>query len=259
MSTNGEDSPVINDKIKQYFIQQALSIMILMVLLLFVFYFLFHSKILYSESNESEEQGGDVSINFEFDIRLQARPFRVFLKRTEELNKGLKMIDSDRVQLFEAGKLIYDFPNMKPGTYWVGFSFKYLLKNVFPRKTFIEEEYEHPPIVNSDTGGDEKSDTDYNRIEVKKNKKVWVDLKIGLYLLPRLELDEQDDPVGIFKFKLRKLPKSPEEELMLDENYFVQGDGWFDFVKRRSSKDMEYVKIFFELRVFDDYPFLHCQ
>jgi hypothetical protein len=106
---------------------------------------------------------------------------------------------------------------------------------------------------------DKKSDTEYNRIEVKKNKQVWADVKIDLTLLPRLELDEKDDPIGIYKFKLRELPKSPEEELMLDENYFVQGDGWFNFVRRRSSKDVDYVKIFFEFRVFDDYPFLQVK
>ena len=98
-----------------------------------------------------------------------------------------------------------------------------------------------------------------NRIEVKKNEKVFVDLDIHITLTPRPSPHGKEDPQGNLEFIERSKPKSPEQERMLDGNYFPLGSGIFIDVERDSLKNAAHSKISFEFIVFDDYPFAHWQ
>lgn len=239
---------MIKNKIKQSFIYRCFSLLLLVVLF-FLAQISVDLPFLYARVSESADQYGDVNIYFQFDPQLKSRPFRVFIKKDDERHKDLEMIDPNRVQYYEVGKLAYDFQNIKTGKYWVGFSFKYLRKNRFMGKPVIEIEFMDTWIS-----------TETNLIEVKNNKKVCVDLIIKLSLAQRPEPYGEEDPEGEQQFIIRSKPKSPDEELMLDENYFpFFGAGVFSEVKRMSSYNIDYSKMIFEIVVFDDYPFLHCQ
>ena len=246
--TNGEVRAVIKNKIIKYFIHRYFSL-----LLPVIFFFLVQMSIdvpfLYARGLESADQYGDVNIYFQFDPRFKARPFKVFLKKDEERHKDLEKIDPNRVQYYEVGKLAYDFQNIKTGKYWVGFSFKYLRKNRFMGKPVIEIEFMSTWIS-----------TETNLIEVKNDKKVCVDLIIKLSLAQRPEPYGEEDPEGEQQFIIRSKPKSSDEELILDENYFpFFGAGVFSEVKRMSSNNIDYSKMIFDIVVYDDYPFLHFE
>ena len=200
-----------------------------------------------SKSQESKKLMPNVSICFDFDARLKAIPGHVFLKEEEEL-RIIEKIDPGRVQLYEAGKDIYDFYNIKPGIYRVGFSFKYLLKQKMGNTEVIRHTFVNPAI-STDIGIE-----NHNRIEVKKNKRVLVNLKIQLRLMARPEYNEKD-PQEYSRVIPRTRPKSPEEELMLDDNYFPLGAAGFDSVERIKSKLIDRINILFTIDVFDDYPF----
>ena len=200
-----------------------------------------------SKSRESKKLMPNVSICFDFDARLKERPIHVFLKKKDEWEK-VEKIDPKRVQLYEAGKDIYDFYNIEPGIYWVGFSFNYLLKQKIKNKEVIEWIYVDPGR------SIESGESTENKIEVKNNNRVLVDLKIQLRLMSRPESSKKD-PQEYSLIIPRTRPKSPEEKLMLDENYFLLGAAGFENVERSSFKFINRSKILFSLYVFDDYPF----
>jgi hypothetical protein len=114
-------------------------------------------------------------------------------------------------------------------------------------------EYEYvKPAFSSDKG----YETD-NRIEVKKDKKVFVELKIQLRLIKRAEPYGKEDPQGYSRYIPGTKPRSPEEKMMLDENYFVVGAAGFMGAKISCSKSVDRSSILFVFDVFDDYPLAH--
>jgi hypothetical protein len=243
---------VIKNKIKQFIIHRYFRLLVPVV-----FFFPVQMSVdllsFYAMGIESADQYGYVTIHFQFDQRLKARPFRIFIKKENEWYESLDNIDTDRVQFYELGKVSYDFKNIKPGIYWVGFSFKFLKKNELNGSPVLELEYVRPGIT---TGDYEPTE---NRIEVKKSKRVFVDLNIHISLTPRPAPHGKEDPQGNLEFIERSKPKSPGQDTMLDGNFFPLGSGIFTDVKRSSLKNIDHSKISFEFIVFNDYPLAHWQ
>lgn len=233
-------------RIKQSFKHRS-SGMLPKVILFFALQVVLNLNGLYSNDGKSMERLPDVSIRFEFDERLEARPYRVFLKKEEEFYNILEFNDLNRVRLFQPGQTTYDFYNIKPGIYWVGITLNYLQKD-----GRVEEcEFVRPWIS---TEGPEDTT---NRIELKKNKRVVVDLIIQIRFVERPNgMDESDE---YFRYVPRSRPKSLEEELMMDENYFPLGLARFINVERDYSKNIAHSKLEFLIDGFDDYPFEDSQ
>lgn len=251
---------MINYKMEKIFSNQSYRLLLRIVLISFLFIF-FGIKTLYSECEKPGNQSPHVTVHFQFDHRLKARPYRVFLKKKEEWNRVLENIDTDRVQFLQPGKVSYDFYNIKPGTYWVGFSFKYLLKKKINNLWVIEWEFVKPELIIDRITLEEKRDDEkkepyvtHNRIMVQKNKRIHVDVVIRLDLSERVTPYGEYDPQGNFAIVNRLKPKSPEEEIMLDENYFPLGVAVFMSVQRKQSQDVDRIRMFFEICGFDDYP-----
>jgi hypothetical protein len=245
---------------KKIFSNQFHRLLLRIVLISFLFIF-FGIKTLYSECEKPGTQSPHVTVDFQFDHRLKARPYRVFLKKKEEWNRVLENIDADRVQFFQHGKMSYNFYNIKPGTYWVGFSFNYFLKKKINNLWVSEWEFAKPELIIDRITLEEKRDDDkkepyitHNRIEVQKNKRIYVDVVIRLDLSERVTPYGEYDPQGNLAIVDRLKPKSPEEEIMLDENYFPLGAAGFIGVQRKHSQDVDRIKMFFEISGFDDYP-----
>ena len=218
-------------------------------------------KTLYSECEKPGNQSPHVTVHLQFDHRMKVRPYRVFLKKKEEWNKSLEQMDPDRVQFFQPGKVSYDFYNIKPGTYWVGFSFNYFLKKKINNLWVIEWEFVEPPLIIDRITLEEKKDDEkkepyitHNRIMVQKNKMIHVDVVIRFDLSERVTPYGEYDPQGNLAIVDRLKSRSPEEEIMLDENYFPVGAAGFIGVQRKHSQDVDRIKMFFEISGFDDYP-----
>jgi hypothetical protein len=115
-------------RINKYFRHRS-SGLLPQVILFFALQVVLNLNGLYSNDGKSMDRLPDVSIRFEFDKRLEARPYRVFLKKEEEFSNNLEWNDPNRFQLYQPGQTAYDFYNIKPGLYWVGITFNYLLKD----------------------------------------------------------------------------------------------------------------------------------
>jgi hypothetical protein len=170
-------------------------------------------------------------------------PCRVFLKKEKEFYNILEFNDSNRVRLFQPGKTTYDFYNIKPGIYWVGITLNYLQKD-----GRVEECEFVRPEISTESPGDTT-----NRIEVIRNKRVVVDLIMQIRFMERS--DENDESDDYFRYVPRSRPKSPQEETMMDENYFPYGMAGFSNVERSCSKDIVHIKLEFLIDGFDDHQF----
>lgn len=202
-----------------------------------------NSKLLIPKGEKGKTLKPCVSILFQFDPQITARPYRIFLLKEKEFYDDLSNeIALNRVQLYKTGKEIYDFYNVKPGIYWVGVSFLYLSKKW--------KQYEVNFIRPAITTGPKKDS--YNRIEVRQNKRIIIHYSVEIAFTKRF--NEKEDPVGFHKFEERNRPKTSEEELMLDEIYCVQ-DGMISGEReRKKTKNTETLKVSLGLLFFDDYP-----
>lgn len=200
----------------------------------------FNFNMFYLFGDQPVKQRPEVSVRFRFDERLKPRPYRVFLKKESEWDDNLDRFDPNRVQFYETGKLVYDFYSIPPGVYWLGISFKMLRKD----GSVIESEYVKRQVK---TGIDE---TNFNRVVVQTTKRIILDLNVRLELFKRKE--NEHDPSGNDRVVKRPRPKTGEEKMMLDENYFFLGAGFYDHVERTRSEQMDYKKITFVILGYDD-------
>lgn len=197
----------------------------------------FTSSAVGSQYREPGTRRPKVSIRFEFDKRLKERPYRVYISTTEEMLTDETLIEPSRFQFYEHGKTSYDFFNIKPGRYWVGFSFRYLHKDW----RVDELVYVDPGVRMDDTAPPP------NQIDVKTNKRIVIDIEVELEFVGSVYDVEAHSIVK------RTRPKTPEERMMLDENFFIMPSGFFNGAKMIRSRDVDHKKIFFSLAVFDEY------
>jgi hypothetical protein len=86
---------------------------------------------------------------------------------------------------------------------------------------------------------------------------VVVDLIIQIRFVERPDGNDEDDQY--FRYVPRSRPKSPEEETMMDENYFPSELARFINVERSFSKNIAHIKLGFLIDGFDDHPFKNSQ
>lgn len=235
---------------KRTFIYRRITIL-QQVFLFFLFANSIYLNELYSQNKGTANHPPNVSVHFEFDSRLKARPFRVILMKDEEFNEGKSAsldIDSNRIKIYRPGLLVYDFYDIEPGLYWVGVTFNILLKKKMNNLRVLEDVFIDPGISTV------RGPLTYNRIEVTENINTLVDFLIHLRLCERPQ--GKDDPEGYFKLIERGRPKLPEEERMLDENYFPFQGSIFEESQRIISESFDTIRIICLIDGFDDYPII---
>jgi hypothetical protein len=238
ITMNSQKRFIINSFIKQ--------------LISFSLFFILSSIILNSTTAVNRISGDPqcrVTLSIKYDKYLPARPIYLFLKKENEWYDELGEIDKNRIRAYKNDRHIYRFYDLKSGSYWVGFSIKYLGKKKNKDDNWITSDFEYvqPAIVTGDYGPYARN----NEVILRKGKSVHVELHLKIRFMKRLT--PKNDLSGFFSFVNRGQTIPEKASKMLDENYFLLGLGVFQNVEKKITKKKDFYKITFIFDVSDDY------